>query len=95
MPGLAPGAGGRIEWSLRSLQSKHGFNAGLEWRDRSKLLNFSFDRAQYSSEIQQETAYAEFNHPNDIEFGPEWQEPQTFATLAQSLADGLAGARAA
>ena len=87
--------GERIEWSLRSPQSKDGFKDEQEWRERSKLLHFSFDRAQYIREIQQEIVYAEFNHPDDIELGPEWQEPQTFATLSQSLADGLAGARAA
>jgi len=85
--------GQRIEWSLRSPQSKDGFKDEQEWRERSKLLHFSFDRAQYIREIQQEIVFAEFNHPKNIELGPEWQEPQTFSTLSQMLAEGLASSQ--
>ena len=78
---------------LRSPQSKDGFKDEQEWRERSKLLHFSFDRAQYIREIQQEIVYADFNHPKNIELGPEWQEPQTFSTLSQMLAEGLASSQ--
>lgn len=84
--------GGRIQWSLRSPQSTRGFGSEQQWRAKSKLLNFSFDQAQYIQEIQQELAFGEFNYAANVEFGPEWEEPQTFATLSRSLAEGLARA---
>ena len=56
-------------------------------------LHSSPDRAQYIREIQQEIVYAEFNHTKNIELGPEWDEPQTFSTLCQMLAEGLASSQ--
>jgi hypothetical protein len=82
--------GERIEWSLRTPQSKDGFKDEQDWRERSKLLHFSFDRAQYIDEIRSEIFFADFNHSKNIEYGPEGFERKSLSRIAKSLARGLA-----
>ena len=82
--------GERIEWSLRSPQSKDGFKDEQDWPERSKLLHFSFDRAQCIDEIRPEIYFADFSHSKKIEYGPEGFERKSLSGIAKSLAWGLA-----